>query len=231
MSERALQERGGESLLLGNGQQLALLEVDAEGLPASAYAWGERAGQFTGERIFSTNPKLYRVIVALLARSVPYREISEICGVSVNTVCAVCQREGVPVETIRERLGRLGLDVALLSMEAIRDLLADPEWRRVASARDLAIIHGIAFQNAQLALGGVTSRIETVEANPGHDDYFRFLRSVTDVTALPVSAASVPAISSTAETRGAKGDGATAGDAAIEVRAESAGGTAREVNR
>jgi hypothetical protein len=225
MNPGTMQERGGESLLLGNGQQLALLEVDAEGLPAAAYALGERAGQFTGERIFSTNPKLYRVIVALLARSVPYREISEICGVSVNTVCAVSQREGVPVETIRERVGRIGLDVAYLTMEAIRDLMADPEWRRAASARDLAIIHGIAFQNAQLALGGVTSRIETVEANPGHDDYLKFLRTVTEVTA---SVASVAAIGSAAETRGAKGDGATA---AIEVRAESAGGSAQETNR
>jgi hypothetical protein len=170
-----------ESLILGSGAQLALLDVDQAGLPAAAYELGEQAARFTAERIFSTNPRLYRAIAALLARSLPYREISEICGVSVNTVCAVSLREGVPIETIRERIGRLAMDVAMLTMEAIRDLLADPDWRKVASARDLAIIHGIAFQNAQLALGGATSRMELGAAAPApsHDDYLRYVRNVT----------------------------------------------------
>lgn len=170
-----------ESLLLGNGAQLALLELDEHGVPAAAYEQAEAAGRFTGDRIFSGNPKLYRAIAALLGRSVPYREIAEICSVSVNTVCAISQREGTPIETLRERIGRLGLDVAALTMEAIRDLLADPEWRRMASPKDLAIIHGIAFTNAQLALGGATARLDIGEKTPapGHDDYERFVRNVT----------------------------------------------------
>lgn len=168
-----------ESLVLGNGEQLALLEVDDAGLPQEAYAMAEASGRFTGDRIFSTNPRLYRAIVALLGRSVPYREISEICGVSANTVCGVCQREGVPIETIRERIGRLSMDVAALTVEAMRDMLADPLQRVRLSFKDLAIAHGIATQNGQLLLGGATSRMETHEAPPTHDDYLRSLPNVT----------------------------------------------------
>lgn len=170
-----------ESLLLGDGQQLALVEMDDLGVPASAYEEQEARGRFTGDRIFAGNPKLYHAIAALLGRSVPYREIAEICSVSVNTVCAVAQREGIPIETIRERIARLGFDVAGLTMEAIRDLLADPIARRKISAKDLAIIHGIAAQNAQLFAGGATARIESVERapKPGHDDYLAFLKTVT----------------------------------------------------
>lgn len=169
------------SLLLGSDAQLALLDVDEAGLPARAYELGEQAGRFTGDRIFSTNPRLYRAIAALVARSIPYREISEICSVSVNTVCAVCQREGVPIETIRERIARLGMDVTMLTLEAIRDLMADPDYRRSMSVKDLAIVMGISFTNAQLAGGGATARMDTVEkgAKPSHDDYERLIRNVT----------------------------------------------------
>lgn len=170
-----------ESLILGNGAQLALLDVDEAGLPAASYERAEAVGRFTGDRIFSRNPKLYRAISALLARGLPYREISEICSVSVNTVCAVSHREGIPIETIRERIGRLGLDVAALTMESIRDLLADPEWKKTASLKDLAIVHGIAFTNAQLALGGATARLDFTDKTPAptHADYERMLRNVT----------------------------------------------------
>lgn len=170
-----------ESLVLGTGEQLALLEVDEAGVPAQAYELAERAGKFTGERIFSGNPKLYHAIVRLLARDVPYREIGEICSVSVNTVCAVNQREGTPIETIRQRIGRMGLDVAALTIEALRDMLADPDRRREFTMKDLAIAHGIAFSNAQLALGGATARLDDLrdKPKPTHDDYLAFVRNVT----------------------------------------------------
>lgn len=170
-----------DSLILGNGAQLQLVDVDEAGVPAAAYQRNESAGKFTGERIFSGNPKLYRAIVNLLGRDLPYREISEICGVSVNTVCAVAMRERIPVETIRERIGKLALDVAALTMETARDMLADPVARAKLSGKDLLIMHGIAFQNAQLALGGATARMDVVDKTPAptHSDYERLLRNVT----------------------------------------------------
>jgi hypothetical protein len=201
------------SLILGNGEQLDLLNsgpLDDAGLPARAYELGEVAGRFTGARIFSANPKLYHAMVGLLARGVPYREISEICSVSVNTVCAVSLREGEPIETIRERVGRLGMDVAALTMEAIRDLLADPVSRARLGLKDLAIAHGIAVQNAQLLLGGATSRMGTEEKPAAsHDDYLRFLDGLVNVT--PTGSA--------AETPTQKGAALPVPGAAIEVPA------------
>lgn len=207
-----------ESLLLGNGQQLALLEVDEAGLPAEAYALAEQAGRFTGERIFSTNPKLYRAIVALLGRAVPYREISEICSVSVNTVCAVAQREGVPIETLRERIGRLSLDVASLTIEAIRDMLADPMVRAGLTLRDLSVAYGIASQNGQLFLGGATARIEVAEVAPGHADYLAYIRNVT-------------ATGSVAENPALKGAAQAKGDQALEVAASMPAGPSAEASK
>jgi hypothetical protein len=182
--------RAGDTLILGNGAQLHLINPDEVGLPASAYASEEQRGRFTGERLFSTNPKLYNAIVALIGRGLGYREIGEVCSVSTNTVCGVAWRERIPVETIRERIGRIGLDVAQLSLEAIRDILADPEARKKIPAKDLAIIHGISTTNAQLMLGGATSRHEELPiCRPSHDDYFHYLDRLKNVTPATGSAA------------------------------------------
>lgn len=186
MSDASL-VRSGTSLVLGNGSQLQLIDVDEAGLPASAYSSTEQRGRFTGERLFFANAQLYSAITKLLARGLGYREIAEICSVSVNTVCGVAYREGVPIETLRERIGRLGLDVAQLTLETIRDLLADPDARKKMTAKDLAIIHGITFSNAQLALGGATARIEKADlGKPGHDEYLRFIGGLVNVTPAPI---------------------------------------------
>lgn len=175
--------RAGETLILGNGKQLSLAgELDDAGLPANAYARLEESGRFTGERIFSGNPRLYHAIVKLLGRALPYREIADICSVSVNTVCGIAFREQIPIETIRERIGRTGLDVAQLSLEAMKDLLSDPVLRGSLSLKELAVAFGVATQNAQLLLGGATARVEnTQQAVPDHDAYLRFLKDVTPV--------------------------------------------------
>lgn len=176
--------RAGETLLTGRGTQLALVETDDVGLPGEAYARLEERGRFTGERLFSGNPKLYGAIVKLLARGLPYREIADVCEVSVNTVCGVAFRERVPIETLRERIGRLGLDVSQLTLEGMRDLLADPVARAKLTLKDLAVAHGIATSNAQLLLGGATARLETPTMRPpSHGDYLEFIRNVTSSAA------------------------------------------------
>lgn len=170
----------GESLILGSGRQLALLDVDDVGLPPSAYTRSEDRGRWTGDRLFFAQPQIYGAIAKLLARGLPYREIGEILEVSVNTVCGVAYREGTPIETLRQRIGRLGLDVSQLTLEAIRDLLADPVSRLKMTAKDLAIVHGIATTNAQLLLGGATARIESAPtAVPDHEAYIQYLKNVT----------------------------------------------------
>ena len=172
--------RAPESLLLGSGQQIDLIELDDAGLPAQAYQSLEARGRFTGERLFSSNPKLYTVIVRLLGRGMTYRAIAEVCEVSENTVCGVSFREQIPIEALRERMGRLGLDVSQLTLEAILELLVDPAARKKISAKDLAIIHGIATTNAQLLLGGATSRVETPQPlKPTHATYLELIQTVT----------------------------------------------------
>lgn len=201
------------SLILGKDRQLDLIEVDDAGLPAAAYALEEASGRFTGERLFLRNPRLYHAIVRLLGRGMPYREIEEICGVSPATVCGVSMREGIPIETIRERVGRMSFDVAMLSIEAIRDLLSDPLARAKLGLKELAIAYGIATQNGQLLTGAATARLEHVDQAPAHDDYLRMMKDVTpaptslsgptpaqiaapvDVSAAPVQEPQAPASS------------------------------------
>lgn len=167
------------SIILGSGEQLDLIgpeQLDAAGLPPSAYADAEARGRFTGERLFSTNPKLYHAIAKLLARGETYREIAEICQVSTQTVTGVAYRERVPIETLRERIARVGLDVSRLSLEAMLEILSDPVQRAKVSIKDLAVVHGIATSNSQLLGGGATARVEVSDTSrPGHDDYDRLL--------------------------------------------------------
>lgn len=205
------------SLILGSGEQLTLLPgevLDSAGVPAFAYADAEARGRFTGERLFSTNPKLYQAIAKLLARGETYREIADICQVSTQTVTGVAYREQIPVETLRERLGRVGLDVARLSAEALLEILSDPVLRAKISAKDLAVIHGIMTSNAQLVLGGATARVEhrDVEA-PGHDDYLRMVEQAKQAAALAREPIDVTGTGSSAETPGIK-EGALAALAA-----------------
>jgi len=180
MSGDASVVRAGESLVTGAGRQLALIDVDADGVPAAAYERVEQRGRFTGERLFFTNDRLYNAVVKLLARALPYREIAEICEVSINTVCGVAYREGVPIETLRARIARTGMVLAQLTQEAAVELLNDPNARAKLGGKELMVMHGIAFNNAQLASGGATHRIEMADITPpGHDDYLAALRNVT----------------------------------------------------
>lgn len=172
------------SLILGNGEQLTLMPtevLDEAGLPPAAYADAESRGRFTGERLFLSNPKLYQAIARLLARGETYREIADICQVSTQTVTGVAYRERVPVETLRERIARVGLDVSRLSLEAMLEILSDPIARAKISIKDLAVVHGIATSNAQLLNGGATSRVDVVPITaPGHDDYLRMLAATQE---------------------------------------------------
>ncbi len=211
------------SLMLGSGRQLDLIpgvELDDAGLPGVAYASEEERGRFTGERLFLQNPRVYRAIVRLLGRFETYEVIAETLEVSKQTITGVALRERIPVETIRERVGRLGLEVANLSLERIYEILADPANRALftpARLKDLAVVFGIGVSNSQLLLGGATARVETTAVTePGHEDYLRALadaearaRIIRNVTPLPIGLQ--------AENPTAKGAAALALDAAGSV--------------
>jgi hypothetical protein len=185
--------RAGETLLTGRGEQLSLAgELDEAGLPAEAYARLEERGRFTGERLFSSNPRIYQAIVKLLARDLHYREIADVLGVSINTVCGVAHREGLPIETERERLGKLDMQVARLSAEELVRRLADPVERTKIPADKLAVILGIGTQNGQLLLGGATSRIDHGDTTPpAHDDYWQYVKPALPTGSAPGNPAQI----------------------------------------
>lgn len=171
----------GQPLLLGSGRQLELVDLDEIGLPPAAYASDEARGRWTGERLFSQRPMVYRACAKLLAAGqMGYREIADLLEISTNTVCGVAFREGITIETIRERLGRKFMDVATLSVEAALELLSDPQRRRLLSAKDLGILAGIATERGQLLLGGATQRIDHGDMSPpDHSAYFEAIKNVT----------------------------------------------------
>lgn len=189
------QTQARESFLLGNGKQLDFLpDADPSEIPAEAYAAQESRGIFTGERLFQQNPRLYKGIVKLLGGGIPFWTIAETLSVSVNTVRAVREREGVTIDTEKNRIGGIALDVARLGFEELKRRLSDLDELAKLSAKDIAIMTGIATQNAQLLLGGPTARIETIEHGaPGHEDYLRYIAELKNVTATGL-AAETPAL-------------------------------------
>lgn len=180
-----------DSLLLGNGTQLALLPEQGDELPDGVFARQEQRGIFTAERLFNRNPRLYHAIVKLLGKAETFWSIADILSVSVNTVRAVRDREGVAIDTEKTRIGQVALDVARLSFETLHARLADPEERAKLRTTDLGIIAGIATEKAQLLLGAPTAIIASTEtAAPGHDDYLRLLAGLKNVTGTGYSAES-----------------------------------------
>lgn len=173
--------KDGSALLLGSGRQLELVDLDEIGLPPEAYESEEARGRWTGERLFSQRPMVYRACAKLLARGdMGYREIADLLEISTNTVCGVAYREGITIETIRERLGRKFMDLATLSVETALELLNDPVRRRTLSAKDLGILAGIATERGQLLLGGATQRIDHGDMTP--PDHAAYLDAIKNVT-------------------------------------------------
>lgn len=174
-----------ESLIMGSGRQLALIagdDDDAVAVPTAILVEAEQRGTFSGERLFLLHPRIYRAVAKMLAQGESYIAIESLLEVSPSTIRSVREREGVTIEAERARVGQTALDVARLSFETLRERLEDPIQRAKLSAKDLAVMAGIATQNGQLLNGGPTARMETTQGAPSHDAYLRFLDSLRNVT-------------------------------------------------
>src|SRR5574343_580881 len=97
------------SLVKQDDQQLRLFS--SEQLDDSLFAVAESRGEFTGARLFSSRPEVYKSIIALSAEGIGAIRIGKILGVSPNTVLAVRAREGGRIDIEKTR-------VSLLSREA-----------------------------------------------------------------------------------------------------------------
>jgi len=175
------------SLLADAGQPgLALPDEDAVLVQTL-----EADGDYTAERLFAQRPKVYRLVVQLLARCWGTQKISDTVRatgdrLSKNTVKAVRAREGGTIEAVKAQLSARSFDLADQSFEAasiiVDEVMSDPLRRKKLTVKDasaLAVIGGIAVQNGQLLTGQPTIRVEVTEVpKPAHDDFNEYLKSL-----------------------------------------------------
>jgi hypothetical protein len=109
-----------------------------------------QAGQFTGERLAAQDPDRYRAICGALANGMSLRSIARAYQVSTNTVAAVREREGLTIETLKQRLAdqaRLGAGLAIERMIEEID-----HFKR----ESLPIVAGVLIDKSQLLDGQPT---------------------------------------------------------------------------
>lgn len=117
-------------------------------------------GEYSGDRLFSHRPEVYRAVVSMLAEGIGTTTIAKACQVSPNTIYAVRNREGITIESERKELLRNLRQAAKLSVEKTLDLLPS-----LKSAKDAAITAAVMIDKLQLLSGEATSRIERVEVD------------------------------------------------------------------
>ena len=96
-------------------------------------------GEYSGARFFSKNPRLYLIVVRLLAEGLPVRAIERAVGVSAHLVEAVRAREASSMETksySRMMAGKVR-GVMMQAADELRARLEDDEKREEMSTRDL----------------------------------------------------------------------------------------------
>jgi len=134
------------------------------------------AGEFTGERLFRDRPEIYQAIVRMTAEGLSISAAARALRVSRNTVCAVREREAVPIEQEKKEVLNLLRKGMRLGAERTLELL--PETK---SAKDAALVTAIMADKHQLLSGEATSRIERVEARP--DQVRQYLDSLPVIEA------------------------------------------------
>lgn len=134
------------------------------------------AGEFTGERLFRDRPEIYQAIVRMTAEGLSISATARALRVSRNTVCAVREREAVPIEQEKKEVLNLLRKGMRLGAERTLELL--PETK---SAKDAALVTAIMADKHQLLSGEATSRIERVEARP--DQVRQYLDSLPVIEA------------------------------------------------
>ncbi len=172
-----------QTSLLSQGELFSAKEVEAYEAELCAEAEeGEYGGLkhperkvFTAARLHGANPRLYAVIVKLIAEQRGLIRIAQTCAVSVHTVVAIRERESGRVAIEQGRLATHAKLVAELALEGLEEDLSDPVRRAKVAPKDKAVIAGIAVQNAQLLTGEPTVRLERTVADPEHDDYLTFI--------------------------------------------------------
>jgi hypothetical protein len=152
--------RPDDSLIARRAEQVAAAPplFSAEVLDALASA--EARGEFTGERLFSQRPDIYRAVVELLGQGVGVRQISRTLRVSHNTIAAVRHREGQTVDTLKEQtIATLARFVGAASERLLEEV-------QTIKLESLPVALGIAAEKLLLLSGQATQRIAHVDEAP-----------------------------------------------------------------
>ena len=134
--------RPDDSLIARHAEQVAAAPPLFSEEVLDALTSAEARGEYTGERLFSQRPDIYRATVELLGQGVGVRQIARTLRVSHNTIAAVRRREGDTVDTLKEA-----------TVQALARFVG------AASERLLEEVHSIKLEALPVALGIATEKL------------------------------------------------------------------------
>ncbi len=152
--------RPDDSLIARRAEQVAAAPPLFSEEVLDALASAEARGEFTGERLFSQRPDIYRAVVELLGQGVGVRQIARTLRVSHNTIAAVRHREGQTVDTLKEQtIATLARFVGAASERLLEEVQS-------IKLESLPVALGIAAEKLLLLSGQATQRIAHVDEAP-----------------------------------------------------------------
>lgn len=135
----------------------------------------EDLGEFTGARLFLRKPAVYKACAAALMSGElgGVKRIAKVLRISVNTVRAVRDREGISIDTLREKTQRA---LACATLDLAERFAEESHELKLSQA---AVPLGIIAEKMELLGGRATQRVEKVAVAPIEDfnDYIAKLPS------------------------------------------------------
>ena len=152
--------RPDDSLIARQAAQVAAAPPLFSADVLEALTSAEARGEYTGERLFSQRPDIYRATVELLGQGVGVRQIARTLRVSHNTIAAVRHREGATVDTLKEAtVQALARFVGAASERLLEEVHA-------IKLESLPVALGIATEKLLLLTGQATQRVAHVDEAP-----------------------------------------------------------------
>ena len=152
--------RPDDSLIARHAEQVAAAPPLFSEEVLDALTSAEARGEYTGERLFTQRPDIYRATVELLGQGVGVRQIARTLRVSHNTIAAVRRREGDTVDTLKEATVQA---LARFVGAASERLLEEVHTIKLEA---LPVALGIATEKLLLLTGQATQRVAHVDEAP-----------------------------------------------------------------
>lgn len=191
--------RSDDSLIARHAEQVAAAPPLFSEDVLEALTSAEARGEYTGERLFTQRPDIYRATVELLGQGVGVRQIARTLRVSHNTIAAVRRREGDTVDTLKEQTVQA---LARFVGAASERLLEEVHTIKLEA---LPVALGIATEKLLLLTGQATQRVAHVDEAPqvpAFADWLTERRADAIEIAAEVSSKEVAAMGYLGEVRG-----------------------------